>query len=68
MKVKLFLVNSILVAADNSKPERPISVICFDGLTVKRVYELENGFGFEITHRDGIYIPKRIYLKNEALL
>ena len=63
-KVRLFLVNSILVAADHNRHERPISVICLEGLTVKRVYDLQNGFGFEVTHRDGIYIPKRIYLKN----
>lgn len=43
-------------------------MICLEGLTAKRIYELDNGFGFEISHRDGIYEEKKIFLKNETLL
>lgn len=39
-------------------------VICLEGLAAKRIFEVENGLGIEISHRDGIYPEKRFFLKN----
>jgi hypothetical protein len=46
IKVKLFLHHSILVICEENKLQVPICVVCLEGLTVKRIYEIDNGFGF----------------------
>lgn len=67
-KVKLYLQHSILVVCQEKRLEKPIMIICLEGLAVRRIYDMENGFGIEISHRDGIYVEKKIYFKNEGLL
>lgn len=34
-------------------------------MEVKRTFDKSRGFGIEISHRDGLYSTKIIYLKNE---
>ena len=43
-------------------------VICLEGLAVRRIFEIETGFGIEMSHRDGVYLDKRFFFKNEEVL
>lgn len=47
--------------------EKPVSIICLDGLSAKQIFEEDRGYGIEISHRDEIYIPKKFYLKDYEL-
>ena len=55
MGVRLFLQHSILVVCAQGAEEQPLLVVCLEGLAVRRIYEIETGFGIEISHRDGVY-------------
>jgi hypothetical protein len=66
--VRLFLQHSILVICLVSELEQPIMVICLEGLAVRRIFEIETGFGIEISHRDGVYKDKKFFFKNEEIL
>ena len=67
-RVKVRLLHSILVVEEEEEPQSVLQIICLDGLAVKKIYEVENGFGIEISHRDGIYEERRIFFLNEGLL
>lgn len=43
-------------------------MICLEGLSVRRIFEIDNGFGIEVSHRDGVYQDKKFFFKNEELL
>lgn len=43
-------------------------VICLEGLAVRRVFEIEEGFGIEVSHREGEYKDKQVFFKNEEVL
>lgn len=46
----------------------PYMLICLDGLIAKPLFEESNGYGIEISHREGIYESKRFYLLNKDLM
>lgn len=58
----------MLVVCKEKRPETPSRVICLDGLAVRKTFDLANGFGFEISHRDGVYENKKFFLKDEAVV
>jgi hypothetical protein len=66
--VVLHLQQSLLVICEEQHPERPLCVLCMEGLSVRRCCSEEDGFGFEVSHRDDIYPLKRIFLRDEGLL
>ena len=43
--VRLFLHQSILVACKSNRLERPLMIVCLDGLAVRRIFEESMGFG-----------------------
>jgi hypothetical protein len=67
-KVKLYLHHSILAVCGAGNLEHPVLVVCLEGLAVKRIFEVEGGFGIEVSHRDGIYHEKKFFFKNEEVL
>lgn len=64
----MFLHHSILAVCETESLEQPIMIICLEGLAVRRIFEIEAGFGIEISHRDGVYRDKKFFFKNEELL
>lgn len=66
--VRLFLQHSILAVCESQNLEQPLMVICLEGLAVRRIFEIETGFGIEVSHRDGVYRDKRFFFKNEEVL
>ena len=42
--------------------------MCLEGLTVVRTLEDGKGFGVDMTHRDGLYPPRKIFFKDEKVL
>lgn len=57
------LLQSVLVICEEKNLEKPVSIICLDGLSAKQIFEEDKGYGIEISHRDEIYTPKKFYLK-----
>lgn len=66
-KVIISLLNSVLLVCEEKDLSTPISIVCLDGLSTKKIFDEEKGNGIEITHRDEIYTAKRFYLKDKML-
>lgn len=63
--IHLYLLDSTIIICKENDLEQPVYIICLDGLEVKRTFDKGRGFAIEITHRDGLYPTKTIFLKNE---
>ena len=63
--IHMYFLDSTIIICKEIDPEHPIMIVCLDGLEVKRTFDKNKGFGIEISHRDGLYHSKTIYLKNE---
>jgi hypothetical protein len=37
--------HSLIIVSEEKHHERPIEVVCLEGLAVKRLFESQNGFG-----------------------
>lgn len=59
-RVFLSLIGSILIVTESESLDKPLMLITLDGLAVKKYETEENGFGIEISHRDGIY-PQKVF-------
>jgi len=44
--------HSILLVFDENNLKFPLSIVCMDGLSAKKISEEGKGFGIEISHRD----------------
>jgi hypothetical protein len=65
-KVIISLLHSVILVREEKDMDSPISIVCMDGLSAKKIYEPcpSRGYGIEITHRDEIYQPKKFYLES----
>jgi hypothetical protein len=62
--IHMYLLDSTIIICKENDTLQPIMIVCLDGLEVKRCFDKNKGFGISITHRDGEYQNKTIYLKN----
>ena len=63
--VHMYFLDSTIIICKETNTYHPIMIVCLDGLEVKRTFDKNKGFGIEITHRDGLYDSKTVYLKND---
>ena len=66
-KIAHLLKHSVIIVCEEENNTDPIEIICLEGLEVNKIFEENQGFGFYISHRDGFYPAKKIFLKNEAI-